>query len=89
MAIAAVVLGGTAITGGRGTIGGTLLGVAGIVVLQNGLRLADLPGGAGRHPDGRTAPRHDCRVRRRPGSQRCGEISFTRHTSHSQRNGAL
>jgi rhamnose transport system substrate-binding protein len=43
MAIAAVVLGGTAITGGRGTIGGTLLGVAGIVILQNGLRLADLP----------------------------------------------
>ena len=43
MAITAVVLGGTAITGGRGTIGGTLLGLAGIVVLQNGLRLADLP----------------------------------------------
>ncbi len=43
MAIAAVVLGGTSITGGRGTIGGTLLGVAGIVILQNGLRLADLP----------------------------------------------
>jgi rhamnose transport system substrate-binding protein len=43
MAIAAVVLGGTAITGGRGTIAGTLVGVAGIVILQNGLRLADLP----------------------------------------------
>ena len=43
LAIAAVVLGGTAISGGRGTMGGTLLGVAGIVILQNGLRLADLP----------------------------------------------
>jgi rhamnose transport system substrate-binding protein len=43
MAIAAVVLGGTAITGGRGTVAGTLIGVAGVVILQNGLRLADLP----------------------------------------------
>lgn len=43
MAITAVVLGGTSIFGGRGTIHGTLLGLFGIVVLQNGLRLADLP----------------------------------------------
>jgi rhamnose transport system permease protein len=43
LAIAAVVLGGTSITGGRGSIGGTVLGVAGIVVLRAGLRLSDLP----------------------------------------------
>ena len=42
-AITAVVLGGAAITGGVGTIGGTLLGLLAMVVLQNGLRLAALP----------------------------------------------
>jgi rhamnose transport system permease protein len=40
MAIAMAVLGGTAITGGRGTIHGSLLGLFAIVVLQNGLRLS-------------------------------------------------
>jgi len=43
MAITAVVLGGTSIFGGRGSIGGTLLGVAILGVLQTGVRLADLP----------------------------------------------
>ena len=43
MAITAVVLGGTSIFGGRGTMGGTLLGLTTIAVLQNGLRLAALP----------------------------------------------
>ncbi len=43
MAITAVVLGGTSIFGGRGTIQGTVLGLLAIVILQRGLRLADLP----------------------------------------------
>ena len=42
-AITAVVLGGTSIFGGRGSVPGTLLGLFVIAVLQNGLRLADLP----------------------------------------------
>lgn len=43
MAITAVVLGGTSIFGGQGTIAGTVLGLFAIVVLQNGLRLAGQP----------------------------------------------
>jgi rhamnose transport system permease protein len=42
-AITAVVLGGTSIFGGTGSILGTLLGMLAIAVLQNGLRLADEP----------------------------------------------
>ncbi len=42
-AITAVVLGGTSIFGGRGSVPGTVLGLFAIAVLQNGLRMADLP----------------------------------------------
>jgi rhamnose transport system substrate-binding protein len=42
-AITAVVLGGTSVFGGRGTVWGTVLGLFTISVLQNGLRLAALP----------------------------------------------
>ncbi len=42
-AITAVVLGGTSIFGGRGSVGGTVLGLFAIAVLQDGLRLALLP----------------------------------------------
>jgi rhamnose transport system substrate-binding protein len=44
LAITAVVLGGTSIFGGRGSVGGTLLGLLAIAILKNGLILADLPG---------------------------------------------
>lgn len=43
MAITAVVLGGTSIFGGRGTVLGTVLGLFALAILRNGLRLAGLP----------------------------------------------
>jgi len=42
-AITAVVLGGTSVFGGRGTLWGTLLGLLSLSILQNGLHLAALP----------------------------------------------
>ena len=43
LAITAVVLGGTSIFGGIGSAHGTLLGVAALAVLKNGLQLSDQP----------------------------------------------
>jgi len=42
-AIAAVVLGGTSVFGGRGTLWGTLIGLFSLSVLRNGVQLAALP----------------------------------------------
>ena len=42
-AVTAVVLGGTSVFGGRGTITGTVIGLFAIAVLKNGLALAALP----------------------------------------------
>jgi rhamnose transport system permease protein len=42
-AITAVVLGGTSIFGGRGSIAGTIMGLFAVLILENGLRLASLP----------------------------------------------
>jgi rhamnose transport system substrate-binding protein len=42
-AITAVVLGGTSVFGGGGTLWGTLLGLLSLAILQNGLHLAALP----------------------------------------------
>jgi rhamnose transport system substrate-binding protein/rhamnose transport system permease protein len=42
-AITAVVLGGTSVFGGRGTVWGTVLGLFALTVMRNGLQLAALP----------------------------------------------
>ena len=59
LAITAVVLGGTSIFGGRGSVLGTLLGLFAIAVLQNGLRLADLPAELAGVLTGTLAPARD------------------------------
>ena len=41
-AIAATVIGGTSLTGGEGTVAGTLVGALIIGVLRNGLNLLDI-----------------------------------------------
>jgi ribose transport system permease protein len=42
-AIAAVVIGGTSLAGGRGTITGTVIGILIMSVLTNGLRIMSIP----------------------------------------------
>ena len=42
-AIAAVVIGGTSLSGGKGTIGGTILGALLMGVIGNGLTMLDVP----------------------------------------------
>jgi ribose transport system permease protein len=41
--IAAVVVGGTSLAGGKGTVGGTLIGALIIAVIQNGMNLTNVP----------------------------------------------
>ena len=58
MIISAVIIGGTALVGGRGNLVGTFLGVAFLGVLQNGMDLVGLQAFwqlfiAGRRPDHR------------------------------------
>jgi len=55
LAITAVVLGGTSIFGGRGSIVGTLMGLFAIVILQDGLRMANRPVWLTRHLGGELA----------------------------------
>jgi ribose/xylose/arabinose/galactoside ABC-type transport system permease subunit len=43
LAIAAVVIGGTPLKGGSGTIWGTLLGISLVLIIQDGLMLMGLP----------------------------------------------
>ena len=58
-AIAAVVLGGASIFGGRGTVLGRCSGLFAIVILQNGLAVERAADGTGGHSDRRIAGRDD------------------------------
>jgi ribose transport system permease protein len=42
--ISAVIIGGASFFGGRGTMGGTIIGVLFIAVLRNGFNLLNVPG---------------------------------------------
>ena len=69
--IAMVVVGGTAFTGGRGTIFGTLVGVFMLRAIRNGIVLVGVPGTGLQYLRRRHHPRHAdyaCRLQKR----RCG-----------------
>ena len=57
--IAMVVIGGTALMGGRGTIVGTVLGVFILRVMRNGIVLIGVPGPRLQHLHRRDHPGHD------------------------------
>ena len=57
--IAMVVIGGTALTGGRGTIIGTVLGIFILRVMRNGIVLIGVPGPRLQHLHRRDHPGHD------------------------------
>ena len=42
-AIAAVVIGGASLMGGKGSLGGTMIGVLILMTLENGLNIAGMP----------------------------------------------
>ena len=57
--IAMVVIGGTVLTGGRGTILGTVIGVLILRVMRNGIVLIGVPGPRLQHLHRRDHPRDD------------------------------
>ena len=80
-AITAVVLGGTSVFGGRGTLWGTVLGLFAISVLQNGLQPRGAAVRAGRRAhrraaagDDRHRPMRTRPARRRGRPQRCDQL---------------
>ena len=81
--IAAVILGGTSLSGGRGTLFGTLLGVLVLKVIDNGIIILELePGPA----DGRAGHRHHPGdlARHRPEARQC--TADTRHAERRSRS---
>ena len=79
-AITAVVLGGTSVFGGRGTLWGTVLGLFAISVLRNGLQLAALPTELAGVLTGGAAPRDDCARPAAPASPADDPPSLRRKT---------
>ncbi len=78
--IAMVVIGGTALTGGRGTIIGTVLGIFILRVMRNGIVLIGVPGPRLQHLHRRDHPRHDGAALRARTPASGGDLSDGRRT---------